>query len=239
MSQLTLVRHGQAAFLSDDYDRLSSIGEAQARQLGAFWRTRGMTFDGIYTGPRRRQINTAKYVGEIYGETGLAWPEPVVIEELDEYDGDGILREILPALAANDAALKSLVDNFERASEPTERYKHFQKMFEAATIHWVRGATASSSVESWRGFHDRVHRGMKRIVDGVTGGQRIAVFTSGGPISIMAQLAMKAPEEMAIELNWRVRNCSLTEIVFTKDRLTLDSFNGIPHLDDPALWTYR
>ncbi len=42
-----------------------------------------------------------------------------------------------------------------------------------------------------------------------------------------------------MELNWRIRNCSLTEIVFTRDRVTLDSFNGIPHLDDPALWTYR
>lgn len=239
MSQLTLVRHGQAAFLSDDYDRLSSIGEAQARQLGAFWRMRGMTFDGIYTGPRVRQINTAKYVGESYAEAGLAWPEPVVIEELDEYDGDGILREILPVLAANDAALKSLVENFEQASEPAERYKHFQKMFEAVTMRWVRGATASPGVESWRGFHDRVRRGMGRMVDGVTGGKRMAVFTSGGPISIMAQLAMRAPEEVAIELNWRIRNCSLTEIVFTKDRVTLDSFNGIPHLHEPSLWTYR
>src|SRR5437868_11884703 len=63
MSQLILVRHGQAAFLSDDYDRLSPIGEIQARRLGDFWRTRGITFDRIFTGPRVRQINTAKYVG--------------------------------------------------------------------------------------------------------------------------------------------------------------------------------
>lgn len=239
MSHLILVRHGQAAFLSDDYDRLSPIGETQARRLGDFWSARGISFDGVFTGPRVRQINTAKYVGESYAEAGLAWPAPVMIEELDEYDGDGILREILPALAASDAGLQSLLDNYEQASEPTDRYKHFQKMFEAVTILWVRGTTASPRVESWRGFHDRVRRGMTRIVDGVTGGKRLAVFTSGGPISVMAQLAMRAPEEMAMELNWRIRNCSLTEIVFTKDRLTLDSFNGIPHLHDPALWTYR
>ena len=30
MSQLILVRHGQAAFLSDNYDQLSPLGEEQA-----------------------------------------------------------------------------------------------------------------------------------------------------------------------------------------------------------------
>jgi broad specificity phosphatase PhoE len=239
MSHLTLVRHGQAAFLSDDYDRLSSIGEAQARQLGNFWSARGVLFDEVYTGPRKRQICTAKYVGESYAEAGLAWPGPVVIEDLDEYDGDGILRELLPALTQSEARFKSLVENFEQASEPTERYKHFQKMFETVTALWMRGAAHSPRVEPWRDFHSRVRRAMERITEGVTGGKRIAVFTSGGPISIITQLAMRAPEEMAMELNWRIRNCSLTEIVFTKDRVTLDSFNGIPHLHDPSLWTYR
>jgi hypothetical protein len=36
-----------------------------------------------------------------------------------------------------------------------------------------------------------------------------------------------------------VRNCSLTEFVFSGERLSLDSFNGTPHLDDPALRTFR
>ena len=239
MSHLILVRNAQAAFLSDDYDRLSPIGEIQARRLGDFWRTRGISFDRIFTGPRVRQINTAKYVGESYAEAGLAWPEPVAIEELDEYDGDGILREILPTLTSRDESFKALLENFEQASEPTDRYKHFQKMFEAVVMLWVRGAAASPGVEPWQEFHQRVQRAMKCMIDGVAGGKRIAVFTSGGPISVMAQLAMKAPEEMAMELNWRIRNCSLTEIVFTQERLTLDSFNGIPHLHDPTLWTYR
>jgi hypothetical protein len=40
-------------------------------------------------------------------------------------------------------------------------------------------------------------------------------------------------------LNWRIRNCSITEFVFTADRFTLDSFNSIPHLAEPELWTHR
>ena len=66
----------------------------------------------------------------------------------------------------------------------------------------------------------------------------MAVFTSGGVIGTAVRLALDAPDRMALEVNWRVRNCSLTEFVFTKDRFTLDSFNALPHLEDPALWTY-
>jgi hypothetical protein len=49
---------------------------------------------------------------------------------------------------------------------------------------------------------------------------------------------MKGPSQSFLEVNWRIRNCSVTEFLFDKVRLTLDSFNTIPHLDD-ALRTYR
>ena len=48
-----------------------------------------------------------------------------------------------------------------------------------------------------------------------------------------------APDRSALEMAWRLRNASLTEFVFTQNRFTLDSFNSVPHLADPALWTYR
>src|SRR6266705_2163171 len=51
--------------------------------------------------------------------------------------------------------------------------------------------------------------------------------------------ALAAPDRTALELHWRLRNASLTEFAFTRDRFTLDSFNAVPHLDDPALWSYR
>ena len=34
MSELVLVRHGQASFFSDDYDQLSPLGELQSQTLG-------------------------------------------------------------------------------------------------------------------------------------------------------------------------------------------------------------
>jgi broad specificity phosphatase PhoE len=66
------------------------------------------------------------------------------------------------------------------------------------------------------------------------------VFTSGGFIGTAVQLALDGPpDRMALEMSWRIRNCALTEFVFTRERLTLDGFNAVPHLEKPELWTYR
>jgi hypothetical protein len=46
------------------------------------------------------------------------------------------------------------------------------------------------------------------------------------------QTVLQAPEAMAIEVNWRIRNCSLTEFLFTHDRISLDAFNATPHLKE-------
>jgi broad specificity phosphatase PhoE len=55
MSQIILVRHGQASFLGSDYDKLCANGEAQAALLGKYWSQRGVVFSGVYSGPRVRQ----------------------------------------------------------------------------------------------------------------------------------------------------------------------------------------
>jgi len=238
MSNLVLIRHGQAMMFADDYDKLSPTGEEQSRLLGQFWKSRGVTFDELYVGPRTRQIRTAELVLEhLAADTNL--PELIVIEELNEYDGDGIIEHLMPVAAERDPRVIKLIEEYEQHRSGPERFRYFQRMFEAVTKLWVEGEIHSNHVESWKSFHERVRRGYKSILAREGRNRRIAVFTSGGPISIAVQMATRAPENIAIELNWRIRNCSLTEILFSKERLTLDSFNSIPHIEDPALWTYR
>ena len=70
-------------------------------------------------------------------------------------------------------------------------------------------------------------------------GRRVVVFTSGGPIGFAVQHALQAPPRSFLDVNWRIRNCSVTEFLFDRSRFTLDSFNGVSHLDDAALRTYR
>ena len=80
-------------------------------------------------------------------------------------------------------------------------------------------------------------RGLRRIQQGAAN-RRVVLFTSGGPIGVLVQTALSAPDRSFLDINWRVRNCSITEFVFSSDRLSLDSFNTIPHLE-PALRTFR
>jgi broad specificity phosphatase PhoE len=159
-----------------------------------------------------------------------------VIPELNEYDADSIVKHFAPQLAARDSQFRLLVDATASGSDKNRR---FQKMFEALMNRWITGELDSHQVESWRTFRDRVQRGLRRITQSGVSGRRVAAFTSGGPIGVAVQIALNAPDRSGLELNWRVRNCSLTEFVFSGERLSLDSFNAIPHLDDPALRTFR
>src|SRR5580704_9723810 len=108
MSVLVLVRHGQASFLGDDYDQLSSVGVIQARLLGQEWIRQGEVFDEVYVGPRRRQQETAAIVGAEFRECGLPWPEAIIMPELDEYDLSGLLDDVAPALARQDSDFERL-----------------------------------------------------------------------------------------------------------------------------------
>ena len=239
MSQLILVRHGQAAFLSDNYDQLSPLGEEQARLLGDYWTQRNISFDAFFTGPRERQIKTGEIVVDRYRKAGLDVPELIRLEEFDEYDADGIMRHLLPQLMEQDDRYHQLQAAFTSSETSADKHKNFQKLFEAITAKWVRGEVLSPEVEPFTDFHARVRRGLERATAGAGSGRRVAVFSSGGAISVSVQLAAKSPEHAVIEFNWRIRNCSLNEMIFSKDRFSLDTFNAIPHLDESRLHTYR
>ena len=238
MSTLTLVRHGQATPFEKDTDRLSPIGEAQSRKLAEHWLRYGVQFDEAYRGSLVRHQRTAEIVAECYREAGAAFPELRVMPEFNEYDANGILTILLPAFAERSAEFKKRVDEFEANKTTSDRNRFFQKMFEALMNIWQEGHLELPNVESWQTFRSRVEQGLREIVKG--GSQRrVAVFTSGGPIGVAVQLALRAPEQSALELNWRVRNASITEFLFSRNKLSLDCFNAIPHLDDAQLRTYR
>jgi broad specificity phosphatase PhoE len=238
MAQLILVRHGQATPFEEITDRLSPLGEAQSRKLAEFWIRHAATFDEVYTGSLDRQRRTAELVREAFVSHGLAWPEARVIPELNEYDADSVVKYFAPQLAARDPQFRMLVEATECGGGP-EQNRRFQRMFEALMNRWITGELDSSEVESWRTFRSRVQQGLRRITQGGKSGRRVAAFTSGGPIGVAVQIALDAPDHAGLEVNWRVRNCSLTEFVFSGERLSLDSFNGLPHLGDPALRTFR
>jgi broad specificity phosphatase PhoE len=238
MSTITLVRHGQATPFDKITDRLSLIGEAQARKLAEYWLRYDVRFDEVYTGPLLRQQRTAELVAEGYNQANAPFPPIEVMNEFKEYDADGILTKLAPALAAKNPEFRKLVEQFEENRQQPDRNRYFQKMFESLMTIWLQGHIHLPDVESWLSFSSRVERGLKQIIQGGSR-RRVAVFTSGGPIGVAVQIATDAAEKSVLELNWRVRNCSITELIFNRDKLSLDWFNSIPHLDETHLRTYR
>jgi broad specificity phosphatase PhoE len=239
MSFLTVVRHAQASFGADNYDCLSTLGEEQARRLANYCIRRDLDFSEVYVGPRARQQQTAALVRDVYFGVGLAWPEAVVSPELDEYDIDGLLNRLAPQLARQDHSFRSQIDLYRESEDNGDRPRQFQRMFEVLMTHWQEADDGLAGLETWPEFRERVRRGLRRILDKPGRGRRVALFTSGGVVGVIAQLALAAPDRTALELSWRVQNCGMSEFVFTRDRLTLDTFNAAVHLEEAALRTYR
>jgi broad specificity phosphatase PhoE len=239
MSTLALVRHGQASFFSDNYDQLSPLGEQQARLLGEYWVRRGTKFDEIYTGPRVRQIETAALAGEAFARAGLDWPEPKFMEEFDEHQVDRLIKQTIARVVEDFAHIGPLHAAYLAAEAPRDKHRTFQLMFEQVVMLWVAGKVEAAGVETWPAFRDRVVAGMRRITQANGRGRSVALFTSVGAITAGLQLSLGCGDRAAFDLGWRVKNCSVTDLVFSGDRLTVDTFNSLAHLDDPALHTFR
>jgi broad specificity phosphatase PhoE len=239
MSHLYLVRHGQASFLEPDYDKLSAKGETQSRLLGDYWARHRVIFDRVYSGPRIRQKETARIVGEVYRSAALSWPEPVVLTEFDEFRAELVVQQTLPRLVENDEPIRSLHQAFQDASGRDQRFKTFQRIFEEVIGRWARGELLTPGIEPWGEFCARVQRGLRQLCHNGNRGQRVVVFSSGGPVGVAMQKALDLSTEATLQSTWMVRNSSYSEFLFSTDRFSLNSYNSSPHLTDPSLVTYR
>ncbi len=238
MSHIILVRHGQASLLERDYDKLCANGEAQAMLLGEYWSRRGVVFGSVYSGPRVRQLETARIVAEAYRSTGLGFPETQVMSEFDEYEAEKVLRECLPQLLRVNDEINELHRAY-KDSESAERRKTFQKLFEAVIAKWVAGEVASPGIESWHEFCLRVERGLAQVVRDTPPAASAVVFTSAGTIGAAMRRALHLSAEDTLRLTWMSRNASFSEFLASGERFTLSTFNAHPHLDGDGLLTYR
>jgi broad specificity phosphatase PhoE len=239
MSDLFLVRHGQASFLESDYDRLSAKGEAQGRLLGEYWASKQMSFDLVYSGPRRRQKDTARIVGEAFRDRGLRWPEPVVVSEFDEFQAEAVMAKSLPQLIESDDRVRELNRAFQEASGTEQRFKTFQRVFEVVVGRWARGELPLPQLEAWPDFCARVERGLQLLCNNGNRGRRVVVFSSGGPVGVAMQKALDLDTGATLKAAWMVANGAFTQFLFSPGRFTLHSYNAYPHISDPSFLTYR
>ncbi|MFT6774768.1 MAG: broad specificity phosphatase PhoE [Paracoccaceae bacterium] len=222
MTEILLIRHGQASFGAANYDALSDHGRQQARWLGEHFAALGVRPSRVITGSLSRQIDTAAEIRIGMGDAAQDWPEREEHAGFNEYDAE--------LMAAN-----------WRGGGPApahaDRRDHFRDLTKALAA-WQRAEVEAE--ESWAAFEARTSAAMaevSRLVEGATG--PVLVATSGGVIGELIRKAVGAPPASWIKVHMQVRNGGYSRIMAGRGGLSLASFNETPHLDlRPGAVTY-
>lgn len=225
MPAIYLVRHGQASFGAADYDQLSPLGERQGEALGRALDAAGVRPAAVVCGRMKRHTQTAEACLKAMNHSPAWQEEP----GLDEYDHMEIIRVHRPELASHG----DLAAHLAAQSEPR---RAFEALFEAAMAQWLRGDGEYG--ESWVEFRERVREAVHRLAGALQSGEHLLVFSSGGPISVMAQAMLGFEDHQWPAFSRTLVNASITRLVGRPDNLRLASLNEHIHLDTELL-TYR
>jgi broad specificity phosphatase PhoE len=238
VSVALFIRHGKASAFGSpaDYDNLSPPGVEQAEKLGEFLAARAGgrgKVDAVFVGPRKRHAQTLEGVTKVFAARGVPLPPAVLVPELDEHDGMGLVMKLLPQLASADPQLAALVEAMARGerTQPTDMLAAFKRV----TRRWVTGEVGHPEVESWEAFRARIRRAMQ-VVGAIGRSKRAFVFTSAGAVASAAAFALDiVDEKRVLDLSWALYNGSITELEFRDDTWGLRTFNGTPHLPEALL----
>lgn len=220
MGTLYLVRHGQASFGSDNYDQLSDLGRLQCRRLGEYFASRRRHFEAVITGTLARHAQSWAAIAEGLGAaaSAMAWRQ---LSALDEYDSAAVLATVHPQPLAHPRS--------------SEEYRHHFRLLRQGLANWIDGSAAPLGMPTFADFSAGIRRTLAEVCADHEGD--VLIVSSGGPISHAVTQVLGAPPATTIELNFRVRNSAVTEFVFNPKRHQLQTFNTLPHLDDPA-WAH-
>lgn len=218
MGELYLIRHGQASFGEQVYDRLSDLGIAQSRRLGEWLREQDIRFDAAYAGERERQQHTARLALDEAGQ-----PLEVHVDGgFNELDADRLLQYAIPRVILREPSVATLLMDIKGQRD------QFRRVFERVVDEWVGGEWQGAGIGDWPAFSSGVLGALRAIVQRHGTGTRVAVFTSGGPIT--ATLQHLAATESG-RLDWQIANTSITRVGFDgHGRLTLHERRVVPHL---------
>jgi broad specificity phosphatase PhoE len=238
MSEIYFIRHGQASFMAQDYDRLSPLGIRQADIVADHLIDRKIHFDVIYSGHMKRQRDTANPLCSRYRQSGTDdIQQPIILPAFNEYDARALIAARV-CIAEGDDVLSD--DDLLRIRQDRNA---FQAYFTQTVYGWLDGRyDGQPDVEPWSDFRSRVGKGVEDIMTRNGRGGRVAVFTSGGPISVAVQIALGLSHRKTVELSWQIMNASITIIKYNSAGMVLSVFNNTTPLrmaDDPALLTYR
>lgn len=215
MGTLYLVRHGQASFAQDNYDKLSELGHRQCVRLGEYFRARGIRFDEALVGTLVRQVESLEAISE-----GLQVRPPVRSwPGLNEYDSKAVVDAVHPA-------------PLERPTTPELVRQHFRLLRNGLNA-WMNGTLSPQGMPTYADWLANIVGALDHVRRNHDG--HVLLVSSGGPIATAVGHVTGMPAASTIELNLRIRNSAVSEFAFTPKRHMLVTYNTLSHLDEPAL----
>lgn len=216
MGTLYLVRHGQASFGATDYDQLSPLGLQQSQALGQYFRDQGIAFSTALSGTLKRHVQTHAGICEGVGANLPA----LALPGLNEYIPQAVIAAIHPqALPKPDT--------------PETYRQHFRLLREGLSA-WMSGAIQPTGMPAYVEFAQGISAALDHVRSQCTG--NVLLVSSGGPIASAVAQVLGCGPETTIELNFRLRNSAVTELVFNPKRCSLLTFNALPHLQARSDW---
>lgn len=221
MATIYLIRHGQASFGEDDYDKLSPLGKRQAEVLATYLQLADIEFDAVYSGDLRRQSGTAEIA--IAGHRGAV---PHHIDpRFNEVRNDEQIERLVPEVARRQPEIGLLIERGLKDS------KDYQKIIEAAFNFWISPDCKATGIQTWREFSDDTRDALQDVARNQGSGKTIGIFSSGGTIATIAAQVLGVDESLTYRFYEPMINCSMTQLFYSSKRVSLSYFNDFSFLE--------
>jgi len=214
MPQLYFVRHAQASIGHENYDQLSLLGHEQSEVLGRWWQSHGIQISHVWSGSMVRHQQTLAGI-----QKHAAMPTVNALQGLNEYDFKAVISAYMEKFPSDENVKQGL----------------WLPLLKSAIVSWARDEISAPTLETWADFNIRVSGALKQIMQTALAAQQDAlIVTSAGVMALVAQRALGCEDSGLIGLNVALKNSAICEYRLSKSGLSLQSFNALPHLADPA-----
>lgn len=221
MKKIGLIRHGQASFGADNYDKLSALGQVQTQCLGKMFQQSQQKVNKIVSGDMQRQQDSLSNFCQYYQN-----PDMIKLDNhqgLNEFDHEAVLFKA--GLGFHD---KLTLSQFLAKQEKPQ--KVLMQCFNQAIERWQSGQFDQDYDETWQQFQHRSWQALQDIIDQTNDHEYTLIFTSGGVIANLLQQMLALPVKRAVEFNLQIANASITHLLVKRDIMQLQTFNEFSYL---------
>lgn len=235
MATIYLIRHGQASFGAENYDKLSDLGCRQASVAGEYFRDHGIHFDAVYSGDLSRQRETARLAIASQPATVPHHIDP----RFNEIQNEEQLACLIPEVVKRNPRVAALVEKGLGSS------KDYQKVIDAVFNHWVSPDCNDSRIQSWADFSGNARQALADVMREQGAGKTVGIFTSGGTLATIVAQVLGLGGEQTYQFYEPVFNCSVTQLFYSGEKVSLSNFNDcsflkvLGELSGEQLLTYR